>query len=110
MGDTLNSLISGAANGALSIVGGALLDKLNRRRNMRDWRAMQEYNSPRMQLQRLRDAGLNPATVLSGQSIENTTTPIQPSDLPDAMSKASHSAVGVLNIIIQLLRTTSLQT
>ena len=76
-----------AAGAAL---GGTLLQS---RLNKDSWQKNNEYNSPSNQIKRLREAGVNPASVLYGQkTVENTScsAPV-PADIPAAFDSANNA-------------------
>ena len=55
---------------------------LQRSHNLQDWATQNEYNSPKMQIQRMREAGLNPALMYKGGSGDVTAGPIRSADAP----------------------------
>lgn len=79
-------MIDGLISGGLNILGGWMQNKANAQ-NAKDaqvfeqkmWELSNEYNSPINQMQRLKDAGLNPNLVYgSGSVAGNTATASQP--------------------------------
>lgn len=67
-----------------SVVGGTLVNQLNRKNAIEMQNRQNEYNHPLNQVRRLAQAGFNPARVFAdGQSIENTS---DMASVPDASS------------------------
>lgn len=50
--------------------------------NISDWNMQNEYNSPQMQMQRLREAGLNPNLVYGNGSAVHTAGPLRGAEAP----------------------------
>ena len=67
--------ISGGSSLASGALGGLLSNASSRRqnhRNVQNWKMQNEYNHPKAQMQRLQEAGLNPA-LMYGQSASGAT-------------------------------------
>ena len=72
--------VSAAANSILSPVMTAVTNRQNRKHALEDWNRQNAYNHPTQQMQRLKEAGLNPNLVYGG----GATTLAQPVKSPDA--------------------------
>ena len=77
MGITLGA---GLANTILSPIMTTITNKQNRKHALEDWNRQNTYNHPTQQMQRLKEAGLNPNLVYGG----GATTTAQPIKSPDA--------------------------
>ncbi len=71
---------TGAANTILSPLMTMLTNRQNRKNALEDWNRQNAYNHPTQQMQRLKEAGLNPNLVYGG----GATTTAQPIKSPDA--------------------------
>lgn len=93
--------VAGAALGVVDgVVGGAVSDYFNRKAEKRQWKRdltmwnmQNEYNSPAMQMERLRQAGLNPQLALGDV---NTVAKAQ---LGGSASQSTNTGVGTLDLI-----------
>lgn len=72
--------VSAAANSILSPVMTAITNRQNRKHALEDWNRQNAYNHPTQQMQRLKEAGLNPNLVYGG----GATTLAQPIKSPEA--------------------------
>jgi hypothetical protein len=77
MGITLGA---GLASSILSPIMTTITNKQNRKRALEDWNRQNAYNHPSQQMQRLKEAGLNPNLVYGG----GATTLAQPVKTPEA--------------------------
>jgi hypothetical protein len=77
MGITLGA---GLASSILSPIMTTITNKQNRKRALEDWNRQNAYNHPTQQMQRLKEAGLNPNLVYGG----GATTLAQPVKTPEA--------------------------
>jgi len=73
--------IGGAIGGVASIVGQSMANKANQRlaeyqnqQNLAQWAKQNEYNSPSQQMQRLKEAGINPNMAYAKGTINNTVS------------------------------------
>lgn len=60
---------------------------LQRQQNLEDWNRQNEYNAPEQQMQRLRQAGLNPNLVY-GKGAENTASAVQKTNYAESKLQA----------------------
>jgi len=73
--------IGGAIGGVASIIGQERANKANQRmaeyqnqQNLQQWNRQNQYNSPTQQMQRLKEAGINPNMAYAKGTINNTTS------------------------------------
>lgn len=80
------SIIAALGGLAATALGSAMNSKASRdsnQLNMRNWKEQAEYNSPRNQVQRLREAGVNPALALQNGAMDSGSMSNQ---APDAVT------------------------
>ena len=76
-------------------------------RNIELWRMQNQYNTPKNQITRLREAGINPILAIGG--ISNSSTPIQPgqpvqlktAEMQNPLQNLGSMFGGIANIILQ---------
>lgn len=89
----------GIVAGALSTLGSLLLSHQQQEQNENMWDKQNEYNKPVNQIRRLREAGLNPATLLAQGSVDNVnSSPPQSADMSAGLSAASESFLNSLTM------------
>lgn len=89
--------IKNAALPVISQAGSLLGGIFQRRYDRKMYREMQDYNSPRAQMQRYREAGLSPYLIYGAANAGNVSTPA-PSELPaDQVGKGIQEYIGMAN-------------
>lgn len=99
----IDPITGGALIGAASSIGTNILNQTSSRRanhrNVANWKMQNEYNSPKAQMQRLQEAGLNP-NLIYGDSVSGATgkadgvanvSPAQVDNPMDSISRYSQS-------------------
>ena len=71
---------AGAANTVLQPLTTLLTNRMNRRNALEDWNRQNAYNHPKQQMQRLKEAGLNPNLVYGGGAT-TTAQPVRSTDM-----------------------------
>lgn len=101
----IGSLVGGLASTSMNNTAAANLDSANRRWQETQWDKANEYNSPINQVQRYRDAGLNPALMTGQISSGNANpSPIPPqrgqnySGIADSFSEALKTLFEVISL------------
>lgn len=95
----IESVGQGLLGTAASTIGGLFLSNQQQKQNEKLWKMQNEYNKPINQIRRLREAGLNPATLLAQGSVDNVnSSPPQSADMAAGMSAASQSLVNSLTM------------
>ena len=102
-----------AAQGALNTTTGLLTANRNRRWALQDRDYENAYNHPKQQMQRLREAGLNPNLVYGSGAAQNqsatpsqTETEVEPVNVSDSIQAAINSKTAKINnaLALQKLR------
>lgn len=102
-----------AAQGALNTTTGILTANRNRRWALQDRDYENAYNHPKQQMQRLREAGLNPNLVYGSGAAQNqsatpsqTETEVEPVNVSDSIQAAINSKTAKINnaLALQKLR------
>lgn len=96
-------VVAGAITGGLSLVGVPWQQHLqkelmheNAAINIAQWNRENEYNSPKAQMQRLREAGLNPDLAIGG-NVANTASSMSPTEGTPAAPFASSAVANALD-------------
>lgn len=107
MAPAVGAALIGVGGGILNTLGGIFANKKQqeintqtyermRRDSLADWNMMNEYNSPKMQMQRFKEAGLNP-NLIYGQT--QNAAPVRSSDFKPADYAAPRIGDDLTNVI-----------